>query len=549
MQSVSPETLATTLVVFAGFVAAGLTAHILVSVRNNPDSGDPDLSYPFAAMTGVFSVCVLAFPFYRTAMPSSGGSPVTLGITTLMLVPWTVFALRYAGRGYLLNPRRIVVGVVVSVGFVGLLSSDLFLAPQLPIVLTLFIGLLVIIVVGVLFGTCGVVLISALQHDRVALRHALSLTLPLFVFIFSGQLFNADLAPRVVTTAGIFSVSTGSLVFAVVRYEALDTRPGTSRLGVRAVVDDMDEAMVVLNADERIVRTNGAADRLLGDIVDDRVVDVLDSDVTELRDQDVANHWTSAGHRLFDPRVSAVTSGTGQQIGHAVTLIDITDNAVRRQRIQVLNRILRHNIRNELSAIEARADLATDEGRSTEEELAKIKDVAGDLEQLSTNARQIEKLIRRSRNRDGRPWQLDELVASVVDDVTAPVADGTVSVSVPSVSVSLDKELARYAFRNLVENAVEHNDSPEPRIVVRGERTGLGLRITVADNGPGIPESERNALESGAEDALTHASSLGLWGTSWAVQTLGGSVTIGESELGGAAVTIDLPGGADEASS
>jgi hypothetical protein len=35
---------------------------------------------------------------------------------------------------------------------------------------------------------------------------------------------------------------------------------------------------------------------------------------------------------------------------------------------------------------------------------------------------------------------------------------------------------------------------------------------------------------------------MGLWGTKWAVETLGGTLSIGESDLGGAAVCLELPG-------
>jgi hypothetical protein len=56
-----------------------------------------------------------------------------------------------------------------------------------------------------------------------------------------------------------------------------------------------------------------------------------------------------------------------------------------------------------------------------------------------------------------------------------------------------------------------------------------------------VPASERNVIEAESEGPLAHATSIGLWGTNWAVQTLGGELSFGESESGGASVQIDIP--------
>jgi signal transduction histidine kinase len=77
--------------------------------------------------------------------------------------------------------------------------------------------------------------------------------------------------------------------------------------------------------------------------------------------------------------------------------------------------------------------------------------------------------------------------------------------------------------------------------VVRCERGESGIRIAVVDDGPGIPDDERSVIETGEEDPLEHASSLGLWGSNWAVQAMGGSLSFDESDLGGTAVVVALP--------
>jgi signal transduction histidine kinase len=108
-------------------------------------------------------------------------------------------------------------------------------------------------------------------------------------------------------------------------------------------------------------------------------------------------------------------------------------------------------------------------------------------------------------------------------------------------SVTTDAKLLRLALTNLLENAVEHNDSDRPRAVVRGVDTEDGYRLTVADDGPGLPEAERAVIERRRESPTAHARGLGLWSANWAIQRLGGDLSFAESDLGGAAVVVELP--------
>jgi Signal transduction histidine kinase len=116
-----------------------------------------------------------------------------------------------------------------------------------------------------------------------------------------------------------------------------------------------------------------------------------------------------------------------------------------------------------------------------------------------------------------------------------------VSVDVPSVTVGIDRELCRYALSELLENAVEHSGET-PTVVVRGAETATGSRLVVADDGPGIPANEQAVIDAGSETPLSHGSSLGLWGVRWAVQTLGGSLSFEESDLGGTSCRARTPG-------
>ena len=67
------------------------------------------------------------------------------------------------------------------------------------------------------------------------------------------------------------------------------------------------------------------------------------------------------------------------------------------------------------------------------------------------------------------------------------------------------------SIRNLLENAVEHNDADEPEVAVRIRSRDSRARVQVVDNGPGISDLERRVFEAGSETPLQHSQGIGLW--------------------------------------
>ena len=101
-----------------------------------------------------------------------------------------------------------------------------------------------------------------------------------------------------------------------------------------------------------------------------------------------------------------------------------------------------------------------------------------------------------------------------------------------------------FAVANVVENAVEHNDSANPRITIETRPvTENGTEYTelrVADNGPGIPDSETAVLERGYETDLEHMSGLGLWTVHWILSNLEGKIRFEANEPRGSVVVLQL---------
>ena len=524
--------LPTVLRVVVPIASAGVSAGAAFGVVRRIRSGDAytGLARPFAGVAAVFAVLGVVYAAFEL-FGDNGSELVSL---TLLAVagPWLVFALRYAGRGHVLSRRWVAAGGVVLLmgvlGDVSLSFPETFASSAVDELFRPVLGLFVLMILAGVLGVSGLVLTAAWRHERLSVAHGVIAVLPVVEPVFVIQLLYAG-SPLVddLLVAGLFVVAAVVCVVGPRRYGLVDDPPGVEHRGQRLGLTDTDAAVLVADTDDRIVHANAAARATFGDI--DRLPEATNAGFETLATRETISCWTRTGRRRFDPRVTRVRDRFDETLGASVALIDVTDREIRRQRLEVLNRVLRHNVRNQLDVITAHAETAG---------LQAVVDSADRIRELSTEARQVESLVGRDRSA-ATTTDLAAFVDRVVDDAV-PDQSVRITTDVPSVTITLDRQLCRYALSELLENAVEHSGET-PTVVVRGRETATGSRLVVADDGPGIPADERAVIDAESETPLAHGSSLGLWGVQWAVQTLGGSLSFAESDLGGTAVAVELP--------
>jgi two-component system, OmpR family, sensor kinase len=142
------------------------------------------------------------------------------------------------------------------------------------------------------------------------------------------------------------------------------------------------------------------------------------------------------------------------------------------------------------------------------------------------------------------PVRLDELAREIVAELV-PLADaGRIDLGVAAAqpaTVDADSEALRTLLRNLVDNAVRYTP-PGGRVDVTVESTAAGPRLTVTDDGPGIPPDERlRVFDRFFRRAGTSptGSGLGLAIVKAIADAHGASVTLGDGSDGkGLAVTV-----------
>ncbi len=142
------------------------------------------------------------------------------------------------------------------------------------------------------------------------------------------------------------------------------------------------------------------------------------------------------------------------------------------------------------------------------------------------------------------------VVAGLVDGVCTGLRDVVVERGIElaiahgaptDVTVAVDRDRLTRAVENLIRNAT--NVLPQGgKIRVSTRRGPAGAEISVADDGPGVPEADRARIFDPFVRGRKGGSGIGLAMTRQAVEAHGGTIAVGESEeLGGAEFVIRLP--------
>jgi signal transduction histidine kinase len=287
---------------------------------------------------------------------------------------------------------------------------------------------------------------------------------------------------------------------------------------------------------------------LQGPATDDERVEMLRAgiDAGEPVSVDLLNY--RAGGAPFWNNVRVVPVEDGGDVSHFVGFQEDATDRVRTQRlIELLNRVLRHNLRNDLNVLSGYGELlsdpdtdaptATNAGRVVRKTVERLDSVSEQVRELEVIARQ-----------DREPTRLDvaDLLTDAVTaaggdhpetavDVRVDVADGR--------GVCAGVELER-AVEELVENALTHDPDPPTTVEVHAHDDADSVVLTVTDDGPGIPPVEASAVEAGRETAIKHGDGLGLWLVNWIVTRYGGSFQlhpVADDETTGTVATVRLP--------
>ncbi|MFC7133181.1 MULTISPECIES: histidine kinase N-terminal 7TM domain-containing protein [Salinibaculum] len=467
---------------------------------------------------------------------------------------YVLFGLEFIGRGDLLT-RRTVAALAIEPGLLlGLLvydptggalvremvgSGGVATAGPAFLAHAAYSYLLVAVTTGLLFRT-------ALQTRGLYVWQFAALLTGVFVPIFANALYLFDFLTVDVTPLA-FSV-TGVALFMSIRWAGfMDVVPVARDM----VVDTIDDAMVVVDQQGRIIDYNTAFEPVIdgdspaiGTLIDSILGDypALQAAIEADADGAIVGVSTPAGKRDFEVTVSAVEDQRGDRLGRVVLLHDVTERERQRRELERQNEqldqfasIISHDLRNPLNVAAGRTSLAKETG-----DLSHLEDVEDAHERMHQLIDDVLDLARHGRD-------LDETTPVALTDVAtqawAHVDTGEATLETDAnVTIVADEGRLRQVFENLFRNAVEHA-SPAAELADAVGRTTRSVTVRVgstddgyyvADDGPGIPEDERDAVFDAGHTSADDGTGFGLAIVDEIAQAHGWNVRITESWAGGA---------------
>jgi two-component system, OmpR family, phosphate regulon sensor histidine kinase PhoR len=337
---------------------------------------------------------------------------------------------------------------------------------------------------------------------------------------------------------------------------------------MQAILSGMIEGVVVVDAAGRLQLANGAARDMLALDPNDtgrhyleivRHPGVASQIGAALEGRDAAGVEIILNRdpdRTFVARAAPVTLARGPgKPGAVLVLYDVTDlkRADRIRRDFVAN--VSHELRTPLTAIRGYVEALLDEGEGAEANRRFLEIIQRHVARME---RLVLDLLRLARLDAGQETLdlADCAVASLFDDVQvdlAPLIERrghrvTVHIDPGAETVRADPAKLHDVLRNLVENAVHHTPDGTA-IELSAAPNGNNVRLSVADSGLGIPESDRQRVferfyrvdKARARESGVGGTGLGLAIVKHLIGLHGGKVEATNRDHGGAIFTITLP--------
>jgi PAS domain S-box-containing protein len=330
-----------------------------------------------------------------------------------------------------------------------------------------------------------------------------------------------DLTPVGVGIGGLF------LTWALYRTEFLAVAP----IARRTVIDEMPEAVVILDEQSRVVDWNPAARGLFE--VDDPALGMSAGDFFEVVPADILAELSVAQQtktqvaferdgrtRYLSVSISPIDVGRPEAMGRVAVFRDITAPKRREQRLLETNErleefasVVSHDIKGPLMEIRGSADVATQTADISHVE--HVLDAADRLDRLVDGLLELARSGQQIQTLD--PVELEEVSAAAWQRVWSVEADLVVT---DSKRLLADVDRLQQLLENLFRNCVEHGPTGSRSATDDAiEHGGTDLQITVGslpdgfyveDDGSGIPAEERHRVFERGYTSSEDGTGLGL---------------------------------------
>jgi two-component system, OmpR family, sensor histidine kinase SenX3 len=331
--------------------------------------------------------------------------------------------------------------------------------------------------------------------------------------------------------------------------------------GIASVLSVLSSSSVVLDSEDRVLRTSSAA-RAFGLVEGDKlVVGELLALVRQVRrDGEIREGEIEVSTSSFNGRTTSFAvrvAPLGAAVGGGGLVLLLAEDQTESRRVEEVRRDFVANTSHELKTPVGALALLAETVEDAADDPEAVRRFAGRMRQEAARLTNlVQDMITLSRIQaaepvpDPVPVELDAVVAEALDRCRMKAAAGGIELAASGchgLSVQGDEDLLVTALRNLLENAVAYSPEKTRVVVSTGRADGVTAEISVADQGIGIPERdlerifERFYRVDPARSRATGGTGLGLAIVKHVMAAHGGKVTVWSKEGGGSTFTLRLP--------
>ncbi|MFB6121290.1 MAG: sensor histidine kinase [Halobacteriaceae archaeon] len=251
-----------------------------------------------------------------------------------------------------------------------------------------------------------------------------------------------------------------------------------------------------------------------------------------------ASHHSDTDFMLLFAGSLGAAVGAQTGLYEAQSREKLAQNQALTKLLQVNQRVLRHNLRNELTVALGHLENVETRVGADDPDVVQVREHLQEVLDISDRARRVVSIWETDTC---ATFDLRDLVAERISHLHRQYPGTSVSATVPA-GRTVDAHVALpRAIDEVLENAVLHND-PTVQITVRTTRPRPGvIALEIADDGTGLDPLERRALFQQSETQLAHGRGLGLWLVYWIVTKSGGELKFRDNEPTGTVVELRLP--------
>lgn len=374
---------------------------------------------------------------------------------------------------------------------------------------------------------------------------------PLFIKTVGGDSVPVEITVQTITVEGngylmgIFREASDQLA----RERAL--KKTTGRL--EALLEALPVPVCVLDTDGTVKRWNQAAEETLG-YTADQLIGQQYSLLIDTEEFASLLERVGTGETIEDYRTD-IRARDGSRIPVEVDVrpiyddgsvsgivgiaTDLSDRDQRKQQLDILHRVARHNLRNELTVIRGWGEAVEDTGFETGKAIAEIMNASDRLLELSDEIGNIQRPV--SEERHGTTSRdISSLLTTLSEQLLTNESVVDTELAAKSTAGQV-RAKAVEATSELFDTMFQCNGSAAVRLEVDAADNHITLFVT--SDTPMFCSGDRVLIQEGTETALDHASGLKTARSYLAIQSVGGAVSLesGPTDAPATSLRIEFP--------